>query len=230
MVNAAPVGDDGGKARGALATFNDITELEKNSRELEQTLNMLEKSRDEIRLQNEELQILARCDPLTGVANRRSFMQDGELEIARARRESGEFSCIMIDIDHFKLINDDFGHMVGDEVLTLFAAELMSQLNHLGLLCRYGGEEFCALIPDSDIAQTAAIAEDLRRTINSEGFSPTPITSSFGISSLASGAKTLSGLLNQADEALYAAKAEGRNCVIRWDQRRKRSLRDPAQR
>jgi diguanylate cyclase (GGDEF)-like protein/PAS domain S-box-containing protein len=220
MVNAAPVGDDDGKTRGVLATFNDITELEQNSRELEHALNMLEKSRDEIRFQNEELQILASCDPLTGVANRRSFMEDGEMEVARAKRQGQQLSCIMIDIDHFKLVNDDHGHKMGDEVLKIFAAELMTQLKHLGLLCRYGGEEFCALIQDSSSEETAALADTLRRTIAATDFAPIPITSSFGVSSLTDGAHALADLLSQADEALYASKHAGRNRVTCWNQLR----------
>lgn len=227
MVNAAPVGDEGDKVRGAIVTFDDITALEKKSAELEEALmvgeaksaeleealQMLSKSRDEIRLQNDELSVLARCDPLTGISNRRSFMEKAELEFEAAQREGQVLSVIMTDIDHFKLVNDDHGHAVGDEIIKRTAEELLAEVPDRACVCRYGGEEFCLLLIGSDTDKAASLAERLRRTMASAGFASVPITLSFGVSSLNFGAPSLPLMINQADEALYYSKNSGRNRV-----------------
>jgi len=218
VVNAAPVGDESGKARGAIATFDSITELERKTEQLEQALVMLEKSRDETRLRNDELQVLATCDPLTGIVNRRAFMERAELEFATALRDDRELCCIMVDIDHFKRVNDDHGHSMGDEVIRRLAQELVSEWRDRELVCRYGGEEFCLLLTDTDAEGGVALASRLRRSIAAEGFAPVPITSSFGVSSLVSGAPRFYDLLEQADQALYYSKENGRNRVTRFDE------------
>ena len=145
VVNGAPIAEDSGKARGAIATFNSITVLERKTEQLEQALAMLEKSRDETRLRNEELQILATCDPLTGLSNRRAFMVKAELEFETAVREGRELCCVMADIDHFKRVNDEHGHSMGDEVICRLAQGLAAGWQDRDALCRFGGEEFCML-------------------------------------------------------------------------------------
>jgi diguanylate cyclase (GGDEF)-like protein len=218
MVNGAPVAEDSGKPRGAIATFNCISELERKTKELEQALVLLEKSRDETRLRNDELQVLATCDPLTGAVNRRSFMERGELEFETAKRENRELSFIMVDIDHFKLVNDEHGHSMGDEVICRLAQELISEYQNRELVCRFGGEEFCILMTDATPEDAVNLASRLRRSIASEGFAPIPVTASFGVSSIHFGAPRFYDLLNQADEALYASKENGRNQVTRFDE------------
>jgi len=218
MVNGAPVGDDAGRSRGAIATFDDISKLERKSKELQDALAELEKSRDEIRMQNEELVVLSRCDPLTGAANRRSFLQEAEVAFQAAKQSRTPLSCMMVDIDHFKRVNDNHGHAMGDTVIQRVVAELMSSERANETVCRYGGEELCSLLPDMDIVAAAAVAEQFRMSISAKGFSAVPISASFGVSTISSGAGTIYDLINQADEALYASKDHGRNRVTRRDQ------------
>ena len=217
VVNGAPVADESGKARGAIATFDRITTLERKTEELERALVELEKSRDETRLRNDELQVLATCDPLTGIVNRRAFMENAELAFETAARDGRKLCCVMVDIDHFKRVNDDHGHLMGDEVIRRLAQALVAEWQDRELVCRFGGEEFCILATDTDADEGVALASRLRRTIAADGFAPVPVTASFGVSSRAFGADRFSELLNQADEALYASKDKGRNRVTRYD-------------
>ena len=218
VVNGAPVAEESGQARGTIATFDNITELERNRAELEMALATIEKSRDEIRLRNDELQAMATCDPLTGISNRRAFMGRAELEFETAMRGDGKLCCLMLDIDHFKRVNDDHGHLTGDEVIRRMAEELVSEWPSQEMVCRYGGEEFCMLLTDTDVEEAVALASRLRRRMAAEGFAVVPVTASFGMTSLTFGASSFTELLNQADEALYASKENGRNRVTRYDQ------------
>jgi diguanylate cyclase (GGDEF)-like protein/PAS domain S-box-containing protein len=216
-VNGAPVLDGWGRPTGAIVTFDDVTELEERRTELQRALDELEKSRDEIRLQNEELQQLARKDPLTGAANRRSFMEEGEHLFRQARENHAELACLMIDIDHFKRVNDDHGHQTGDEVIRRVADGLMTQLGGRGLVCRYGGEEFCVLIADSKPEEAEALGERARRHIEAPGFASVPVTVSLGLASVRDAASDLTALIDQADRGLYASKENGRNRLTRFD-------------
>jgi diguanylate cyclase (GGDEF)-like protein len=218
IVNGAPVAEESGKARGAIATFDNITELERKTEELERALATIEKSRDEIRLRNDELQVLATCDPLTGIVNRRAFMERAELEFKIAVRDGRKLSCVMVDIDHFKRVNDEHGHSAGDEVICRVAQALGAEWRDHDLVCRYGGEEFCILLTDMDAEQAVTLSMRLRRSVSAEGFAPVPITASFGVSSLEFGAERFYDLLNEADAALYASKENGRDRVTRYDE------------
>ena len=217
MVSGSPIKDDAGAIRGALATFDDVTELEKRNDQLQEMFNALQKSRDEVRRQNEELQLMATQDALTRCLNRRSFFERFEIEFNRARRYSIPLSCIMIDIDKFKAINDSHGHQAGDQVLQRIADWIRSELRGSDLLCRYGGEEFCVLFPHANADDSARAAERIRNTISSREISGIKVTVSLGISSTEFGAGDPQELLGQADKALYAAKSSGRNTAIRWD-------------
>jgi len=217
MVNGAPVAEESGEARGVMATFDSITEIERKTEQLEQALAMLEKSRDEARLRNEELQVLATCDPLTGLSNRRAFMVQAELEFKTAVRDGRNLCCVMADIDHFKLVNDEHGHSMGDEVICRLAQELASNWQDREMVCRFGGEEFCMVMTNTDAKAAVVLVDRIRRSIAAEGFAPVPVTASFGISSLAFGATRFYDLLDQADQALYASKNSGRNRVTCFD-------------
>jgi diguanylate cyclase (GGDEF)-like protein/PAS domain S-box-containing protein len=219
VVKGAPVLDGWGRAKGAIATFDDVTELERKKAELEKANVELEKSQEEVRLQNEELLILARRDPLTGVSNRRAFMETFEAYFQAAHHEGRGLSCLMVDIDHFKRINDGHGHQTGDEVIQRVSEALASEVRSTDAVCRYGGEEFCIMLPEAGIEPAVAVSERLRRRIASPGFARVPVTASIGVASIAFGANSLAELINQADEALYASKQAGRNRVTRWDQR-----------
>jgi len=213
MVKAAPVADDSGRVRGAIATFNEITQLQRKSHELEEAMLLLEKSRDEIRLQNDELRVLAQCDPLTGVSNRRSFMAFAEKVFDDSLRSGSPLSCLMVDIDYFKRVNDEHGHQMGDEVIQRVAEALCDAIPNRDAVCRYGGEEFCVLTREMTAGEAAALAESIRRTIAATGFARVPVSASFGVSSLAERPASLHQLIERADEALYESKENGRNRV-----------------
>ena len=218
IVKGSPVLDGFGRAKGAIATFDDVTELEKKSVALQAALVELEKSRDEIRLQNEELQVLAKTDPLTGASNRRYFMETYETHFAVSVRGNPPFSCLMVDIDLFKQVNDEHGHAMGDEVIQRVAEALTAAVRSSDAVCRYGGEEFCIALPVADIEAGAMVGERIRAKVGSPGFARVPVTVSVGVASVGFGAATLHDLISQADEALYASKKGGRNRVTRWDE------------
>jgi diguanylate cyclase (GGDEF)-like protein/PAS domain S-box-containing protein len=217
LVNGSPVLDGWGRPKGAIATFDDVTTLQAKTAELEKALSLLEKSQDEVRLQNEELQVLARRDPLTGVSNRRAFLEQFSPVFSRARERRRALCCVMGDIDHFKRINDAHGHAAGDEVIRRIAEVMTSVVGSHEMVCRWGGEEFCIALPGHSLDSATAIAEQLHRKIQLPGFARVPVTASFGVASLEFGAATLIELIDQADEALYCSKRTGRNRVTRWD-------------
>jgi diguanylate cyclase (GGDEF)-like protein/PAS domain S-box-containing protein len=218
--NTSLVRSPSGKVRGALITFDDITEIEAKNDELRHTLEKLNKSRKEIMRQNQELQVLATRDPLTGTLNRRSFFKGFEVLFNEAVEEETELSCIMVDIDHFKLINDRFGHATGDKVIKILANLLNEYSRSNDLVGRLGGEEFCVVLPDADSEVACEVAERMRSVIQKgetkELTSAIRFTSSFGVASINGGVKTYSELLERADQALYQAKESGRNRVISW--------------
>jgi diguanylate cyclase (GGDEF)-like protein len=159
--------------------------------------------------------IAALVDPLTGLANRRSFMLDAEAAIARRASRSEPFAVLLADLDHFKTINDAFGHAVGDRVLTVFADVLERSASPADLVGRIGGEEFALLLPGKTEAEAAAIAERMRvafagAALELDGHAVSA-TVSFGVA--ASGMGDLTGLLARADRALYVAKEQGRDRV-----------------
>ena len=217
MVNAAPILDDSKKARGAIVTFDDVTELEGKKHELEQVVSELLGSRDEIRRQNEKLEFLVTRDPMTHCLNRRSFMDVLEDEVERARRDGTELCCIMLDIDHFKNVNDTFGHAVGDSAIR-FAAGMVSEVTRgFDIVCRYGGEEFCVLLPTADLDKAFEVSERIRTSIMDKSVTALPeidgrgLTVSLGVSILADDIKSPMDLVDRADKALYVSKTTGRN-------------------
>lgn len=166
----------------------------------------------------EELTRQAHIDYLTGVYNRRHFMARAEQELHRAIRYSSPLSMLMLDIDHFKKINDRYGHKIGDVVLKVVASVCQSTLRSVDILGRMGGEEFAVLLPETDKASAIDVAERLRQAIAAtnvpleEGL-PVQFSASIGISSLSSADDNIDVLLNHADSALYEAKNSGRNKV-----------------
>lgn len=217
-VNCASIVGSDGTRRGALATFDDVTSIEQKNRELQSTLVMLSQSRDEVDRQNRELQILATRDPLTACLNRRSFYEAIENGLAAARRLNQPYSCIMLDVDHFKQVNDQHGHAVGDQVLQQVADVLTSAARPGDQVARYGGEEFCVLLPHTDLDEAAQIAESMRRAIIERNCLNLHVTATFGVSTFSSEISTPKQLVDQADVALYAGKRSGRNRVTRTDQ------------
>jgi diguanylate cyclase (GGDEF)-like protein/PAS domain S-box-containing protein len=221
-VNAAPI-KDGDQYRGVMATFDDVTQLEEKNVQLEDMLGMLKKSRDEIRRQNRELQILATRDPLTDCLNRRSFFEKSEPLFETALRNGQQLACIMVDIDLFKSINDRYGHVKGDEVIRMVAQTLQGSLRSSDTICRYGGEEFCITLPGLNIEQAIATAMRARTNIAEMNFpgisrnSSLRVTASFGITTLDQEVAGFAHFIDRADQALYIAKNTGRNRVSVWD-------------
>jgi diguanylate cyclase (GGDEF)-like protein len=163
-----------------------------------------------------QVQQLATIDDLTGIANRRHFFELAERELARARRDGHGLIAMMVDIDHFKNINDEHGHQVGDEVIQIVAGRLARFARSYDLIGRYGGEEFALLMPDGP--DPVAIAERVRSAIAASPVptvaGPLAVTVSVGAVSLSPGDADLSGLLGRADRRLYDAKRAGRNRVV----------------
>ena len=220
VLNGSQITSVDGEVRGALITFDDVTEVERKNTELKRTLGILEHSQKEITRQNKELHVLATRDPLTGLLNRRSFFQKFEMLFAAAERSGGSLSCVVVDIDHFKHVNDHYGHSVGDGVINMLANILTKCSRPNDIVGRFGGEEFCIVLPDVDIYAAAGIAHRMRRVAQDAviaEFNGAPgITISVGVSDLSQAAKETSELFDQADKALYVAKKTGRNKVVRW--------------
>lgn len=217
VVNSAPIFNDKLKVQGVLTSFEDVTPLEQKKRELHFTLQQLTKSSEEIRRQNEELETLATTDPLTECLNRRSFFVQFETLWQNAVRHELPMACVMVDIDFFKSINDSFGHSVGDDVLRGISATLRRVARVGDLVCRFGGEEFCVLLPHTDIDDAVQAAERLRVAIADTKFPQLSVTTSLGVSALSLGAAEPQEMLDQADKCLYIAKRNGRNQYVRWD-------------
>jgi two-component system cell cycle response regulator len=154
-------------------------------------------------------------DALTGVGNRRRFEQALETEINRARRGEGPLSAVMADIDHFKRVNDEHGHEVGDKVLADLGQLLKSRTRNTDIVTRFGGEEFVILLPHTDLAQATLKAEQFRATLAARVIEALgrPVTASFGAAELGDG-EDRESFFARIDAALYRAKGEGRNRVV----------------
>lgn len=159
---------------------------------------------------------MAYTDPLTKTNNRTAFNDQVMREIKRAERSEQHLSLIFVDIDHFKSINDDYGHACGDMALASTAAWIKDSVRGSDVVFRYGGEEFVILLTDTNLDAAALIAERIRADIESHtlayGMDILNITASLGVSSLR-GNDSLEGFIKRADEAMYRAKANGRNQV-----------------
>ena len=170
------------------------------------------------KLFEQELEYQAHTDYLTGVSNRGHFVHEAELELARAIRYESAFSILMMDIDYFKHINDNFGHKAGDLVLKKLADLCRKTLREQDIMGRIGGEEFAILLPETSTTEAAEVAERLREAIAStkvpiKNGLPIVFTVSIGIASLTSPENNLDALLNLADKGLYEAKNSGRNKI-----------------
>lgn len=197
-VRALPVTAPGGRAAGTVLVLSDVTEDER----------LLAKLRE-----------LASTDELTGVDNRRRFFENARHEALRASRKGTSLASIIIDLDHFKAVNDRYGHAAGDAVLRESARRLVGGLRGSDFFCRWGGEEFAALLPDTTLEGAIALAERLRATLSLESVQclagPVRVTASFGVAAgVPLSSSWLDQLLGRADEALYRAKEAGRDRVV----------------
>ncbi|WP_157269436.1 sensor domain-containing diguanylate cyclase [Azohydromonas aeria] len=166
-----------------------------------------------------ELQRLATTDELTGVLNRRAFLDEVERELARFQRHGHAGALLMLDLDHFKQVNDRHGHAAGDAVLVQVCAALRERLRRSDRIGRLGGEEFALLLPETPAEGAAVLAESLRREVAALEIGtpagPLRVTASIGVAAFAASEADAAALLGRADRALYAAKALGRNRVAR---------------
>src|SRR5947199_2590173 len=163
----------------------------------------------------EKAQQLAYIDGLTGIYNRRYFELEINSEIERASRYQGRLAIIMIDIDNFKRLNDEFGHLLGDEVLRQVSGVFVQQLRKVDVVCRYGGEEFAILVPQTSGGNAMEVAEKLRRMVEAYRFPgvPVKVTISAGVAEFPTHGRTRDELVAAADAALYVSKEAGRNRV-----------------
>jgi diguanylate cyclase (GGDEF)-like protein/putative nucleotidyltransferase with HDIG domain/PAS domain S-box-containing protein len=216
-VNAVPVRDDAGKLRGTMAAFANVTELERKKGALAKAMEQLSASHADIARKNEELEFLATRDPLTGCLNRRSLFERFEQTWDLAARGGRGLACIMIDIDFFKSVNDNYGHQKGDEVLRATGGLLAEMAREGDLPTRYGGEEFCMVLADTSLDEAISFAEQLRERLGRLDFGVLKITASLGVSSIDLGAADPQAMIDQADKCLYVAKRNGRNQTVSFD-------------
>jgi two-component system cell cycle response regulator len=166
---------------------------------------------------HEEIYRLTTIDGLTQIFNKRYFLETIEREIARSHRYRRELSLVMFDIDHFKKINDSFGHLAGDYVLKHLAQTVKTRIRREDCFARYGGEEFSIVLPEIDGLNSKPFAEKIRQLVENTDFrfenTSMPITISMGVATLDGDSTDPAALIKQADDRLYEAKSSGRNCV-----------------
>lgn len=204
-------------------TFN-IDSRKRREDEIEQINRQLAEQNALLQTMNSALELLAANDSLTGLANRRTLMDLGVKECKRAERFQHPLSVLMVDIDAFKSVNDNWGHLVGDRVICA-VADICGLRTRSGLdtVARLGGEEFVVLLPETDAANAQKVAESLRLAVaqqavvaNDEG-EHIGFTVSIGVATFDAGGQTFEQLLNNADKALYKAKQSGKNKVLLFE-------------
>ena len=177
----------------------------------------IERDVTEQKEQEEKLEQLSRTDPLTGLLNRRSFEEISAKEYSRFARYGETYSLLMLDVDHFKSINDTYGHNIGDLVLKMLADDCVAHLRSNDVVARWGGEEFCLILPHTGRDVAVGIAEKLRKAIARSALkvrgSEVSVTVSMGISEVQTADENHATVLERADNALYDAKAAGRNRI-----------------
>lgn len=208
----APFGD------GLVLTVSDITDLVAANRSLQSraaTLTLEIGQRDE---RERELRRLAETDPLTALLNRRSFMEKAHAAIQACEETGSDLSLIIVDLDHFKAVNDNHGHPAGDAVIRAFADLLLGQVRtERDLVGRFGGEEFAVLLPRADLEAALRIALRVQEVLGARRLPVSEtlallVTASFGVATRQQG-ETLATLIERADRALYRAKNHGRSCI-----------------
>jgi diguanylate cyclase (GGDEF)-like protein/PAS domain S-box-containing protein len=221
-VNCAPITDNAGAVRGCMATFSDMTELHRANVALRHAVAEVRAGKDALQRTNQELQHLATRDALSGCLNRRAFMEAATQAMARASQARRPLGCLMLDIDHFKAVNDTHGHGIGDRVIAEVAKVLQTGVEAGHLVGRYGGEEFCIVAPDLPRDKLLALGERIRAAVQDlagRAVAEVPglrVTISVGASELAGHDLALAGLIDRADQALYRAKRSGRNRVAEF--------------
>ncbi len=167
---------------------------------------------------HEEIYRLTTIDGLTQIYNKRYFLESLDREMGRAQRYLRDLSLILFDIDHFKAVNDTYGHLAGDYVLKQLAMEIKRRIRREDILARYGGEEFAIILPELDNASAMHFAEKIRRIASEANFrfdeTDIPVTVSVGVITLEPAVRDSAAFIKHVDEKLYRAKSNGRNCVV----------------
>jgi diguanylate cyclase (GGDEF)-like protein len=191
-----------------------LEEFSRLNNELVNTQRELARRNAELGVANARLESLATTDGLTGLKNHRAFQESLEREYARAERDGSPLSLLMLDVDHFKQFNDQFGHPAGDGALKQ-VARILNNNNRLSdtLAARYGGEEFALILPNCGSNEAFAIAERVRRCVEIGPWDLRPVTASLGAATMIHGTPDRAGLIARADAAMYLAKVSGRNRV-----------------
>lgn len=202
-----------------LARIKVHLEVRRLLKELSAEVKIRKEAEQELRKLNQSLKEMSIRDGLTGLFNHRHFQEQLHNAFLLARRHAGELTVAMLDLDHFKLVNDNFGHPFGDFVLKGFADIMKKLVRETDIVARYGGEEFVILLPQTDLKGGVIFAERLRKKAEShvynDGLHAKQVTISIGLASFKDNKTRESGeLLSFADQALYQAKAGGRNCVV----------------
>ena len=221
-VNAKPLfGNGAAKPHAVVATFTDISERRRSADQITRQMTqitdyaaVLEQQKGQLEEANRQLEALALHDTLTGLGNRRAFEQRMVQEMNQARRYGTPLSLLLLDVDSFKAYNDSFGHPAGDEILRRLAAILRGQGRETDFFARYGGEEFIVILPLTDARGAMTLAERLRAAVENAEWPGRPVTASIGAATLRAEMAGEEALVSAADQALYAAKTAGRNCVL----------------
>ncbi len=215
-----PIRDSTGAVVAGIGTSLNLTERRKFEHEIEQNMvrineysQELERQKGELQVANAQLSALASTDGLTGLNNHRAFQDRLEREFDCSVDQGVPLSVILADVDHFKLLNDAHGHPEGDRVLKVVASELRRVVGSSGVACRYGGEEFVAVLPGIGEEKAMEIAEAMRAAIESSQPDGLMVTASFGVASWTPTTRSRAELIAQSDKALYLAKKTGRNRV-----------------
>lgn len=192
-----------GEVAGTVFSFLDVTQHQKTE--------------DLLRTSEARLWEMATRDTLTGLSNRRHLLERLETELRRARRRNEQFVVAMLDLDHFKKVNDQLGHMEGDVVLQQFASILKGRLRHSDVVGRYGGEEFVCALSGTELVAAIPVLDEIRRAVRGLSRGRCGLSLSLGVSRYPQDAVDVERLLDVADQRLYAAKRAGRDRIVAHD-------------
>jgi diguanylate cyclase (GGDEF)-like protein/PAS domain S-box-containing protein len=225
VANLFPIRSAEGLITGGILAAVDITArkelqdlVEAQLFKLNQNQIELEYQRDKLAAANAKLEGLAHVDGLTGLKNHRSFQEFFESQFQITRRNGGQLSVLLLDVDHFKQVNDRHGHQAGDDVLRQIGAVMLEVARRADYVARYGGEEFVVVLADTGRTGSLKAANRLRRAIASLEFPFGSVTASFGCATLNPEDANREELLARADAALYYSKSHGRNMVRHCDE------------
>ena len=224
QVSCSPIRDGHGAVQGCLVSMADQTAVVRTNARLRSALAELQSSREEIESKNRELEKLATIDPLSGCLNRRAFAESAGRVFARAAGGAMPASVLIADLDHFKSVNDRFGHAVGDEVIRVLGEVLREASREGDLAARWGGEEFVVMLASCDADAAVSVAQRIRTRVTAicaqrlgPQYPDLKVTVSVGVARVGASSPTLEALIEQADVALYHAKRSGRDRVSRYD-------------